>query len=89
MGEEGIGSRLQDDKMEKLASKPGIGLLNNETLPEGTWQESMQRRFWFVLPQNIERFTKYIPEEVLKAHQRLAKEKNSTVIIYIPDRNVI
>ena len=88
MGEEGIGSRLQDDKMEKLASKPGIGLLNNETLPEGTWQESMQRRFWFVLPQNIERFTKYIPEEVLKAHQRLAKEKNSTVIIYIPDRNV-
>ena len=71
--------------MEKLATKVGIGLLNNSTLPEGTWKEAMQRRRWFVLPQNIEKYTQYIPEEVLLAHQRIAKEKNSTIIMYLPD----
>ena len=85
MGEKSIASTLQNNKMEKLATKVGIGLLNNATLPEGTWQEAMQRRRWFVLPQNIEKYTQYIPEEVLLAHQRIAKEKNSTIIMYLPD----
>ena len=82
-----IATRLQDDKMEKVGSKPGIGLLNNKTMPEGTWTDAMRRRNWFTVPEDIEPYTKYIPKEVILAHQRLAKEKNATLIMYIPGRS--
>ena len=43
-GFSGISRKLQNEKMDKMASKPGIGLINNTTLEGTAWADSFKRK---------------------------------------------
>ena len=83
-GFSGISRKLQNEKMNKMASKPGIGLINNTTLGGTAWADSFKRKFWMTNPDNLESYYDFIPKKVVDEHAEMAASKGQDFVIYLP-----
>ncbi len=80
----GIGSKLQKEKMEKMAHKPGVGLLNNQTIKGNGWVRSFIRKHWEVNPTELEKYYEHIPKKIVDFHKESAEQKGYDWVIYLP-----